>query len=321
MTEVRDGTTADGGYEIRPFESTADYRACVDLQEATWGDGFSERVSPAILKVSQILGGVAAGAYDDGGALVGFVFGLTGVRDGRMVHWSDMLAVRPGLRDSGLGRRLKAYQREDLLSRGIDTMYWTFDPLQSRNAHLNITRLGAVVREYRVNMYGESDSPLHRGIGTDRFVALWLMDSERVRRRLQRLDAPSARSSSHSDARSADPDASSAHASSDADPSARGASRFEDAPSALSAREGAAGPHPQPGLPDMGHLGNDAVRVSIPFDVGTLMEDDMELAVEWREATRTVFDGYMSAGFQVLEFKRGRPVSTYLLSRIEKDGP
>lgn len=304
-------TSAADGYTIRPFESTADYRACVDLQEATWGDGFSERVSPAILKVSQILGGVAAGAYDDEGALVGFVFGLTGVRDGRTVHWSDMLAVRPGLRDSGLGRQLKEYQREDLLSRGVDTMFWTFDPLQSRNAHLNITRLGAVVREYRINMYGESDSPLHRGIGTDRFVALWLMDSDRVRHRLGGGDA-----SSRHDAPSSE------HAPSSESASSSGkASAFKNAPYALSAREGARTAHPQPGLPELDHLGNDRVRVSIPSDVGTLMKDDMGLAVEWREATRAVFDRYMSAGFQVLEFQRGRPVSTYLLSRLEKDAP
>lgn len=290
----------DQRYTIRPFESMEDYGACVELQEATWGDGFSERVSPAILKVGQLLGGVSAGAYDDGGRLVGFVFGLTGVRDGRMVHWSDMLAVRPEIRDAGLGRRLKEYQREDLLSRGVDTMYWTFDPLQSRNAHLNITRLGAVVREYRVNMYGESDSPLHRGIGTDRFVALWLMDSERVRARLAgvgregrhgREDGPSRED--------------------------RGGSRAE-APFALAAHTPADRAHPEPGDPDLslgGPSGNDAVRVAIPFDVGSLMDDDLGLAIAWREATRAVFERYLSDGYEVADFTRGRPASAYLLER------
>lgn len=171
-------------HTLRPFASMDDYRACVELQEETWGDGFSERVSPAILKVSQILGGVAAGAFDADDRLDGFVFGMTGPRNGVVVHWSDMLAVRRHLRDSGLGRRLKAYQRQVLLARGVEVMHWTFDPLQSRNAHLNFRKLGIVVREYVRDMYGASDSPLHQGIGTDRFVAHWAMASERVERRL-----------------------------------------------------------------------------------------------------------------------------------------
>ena len=283
-----DVSASQDGYTIRPFASMEDYRACVDLQEATWGDGFSERVSPAILKVSQILGGVAAGAYDEAGNLVGFVFGLTGVRDGETVHWSDMLAVRPEVRDAGLGRRLKMYQRDALLAGGIAKMYWTFDPLQSRNAHLNLTRLGVVVREYRVNMYGESDSPLHRGIGTDRFVPVWLLDSERVRRR---LEGESARV-------------------------------FGDVPTALEGETAAleeadpgSAPHPLPGTPDLDLTGNDAIRVVIPSDIGAVMADDMGLAVAWREATRAVFERYLVEGFEVTEFERGRRVSAYLLTR------
>ena len=164
-------------YDIRPFRTIEEFRGCVALQEETWGHGFSERVAPAILKVAQILGGVSAGAYAADGSLAGFVFGMTGVRDGETVHWSDMLAVRRGIRDSGLGARLKAYQRQVLLDQGITTMFWTFDPLQSRNAYLNFAKLGIVVREYARDMYGQTDSPLHRGIGTNRFIALWLMES------------------------------------------------------------------------------------------------------------------------------------------------
>lgn len=263
-----------------------DYRACVDLQEATWGAGFSERVSPAILKVSQILGGVAAGAFDESGALVGFVFGLTGVRDGETVHWSDMLAVRPEARDEGLGRRLKLYQRDELLGRGITTMYWTFDPLQSRNAYLNLTKLGVVIREYRVNMYGESDSPLHQGIGTDRFVPVWLMDSERVRRRLE-----------------------------EGGPTTPADGAVGDPPFALDEHDPMKAGHPVPGLPDLELLGNDSVRVAIPSDIGALMADDMTLAVEWRDATRAVLRRYLAEGFEVTEFERGRRTSAYLLAR------
>src|SRR5689334_18372844 len=101
---------------IRDLNSLQDYADCVALQEATWGEGFSERVPTAILRVSQMIGGVAAGAFDDTGRMAGFVFGLTGIRDGELVHWSDMLAVRKELRSQGIGEQLKQYQRDKVLS-------------------------------------------------------------------------------------------------------------------------------------------------------------------------------------------------------------
>jgi len=274
-----------GGYVIRPFESTEEYHDCVALQEETWGIGFSERVSPAILKVAQILGGVSAGAYDATGRLVGFVFGLTGVRDGEVVHWSDMLAVRPEARDSGLGGKLKAYQRDEVMARGVDKMFWTFDPLQARNAHLNVNKLGAVVREYAENMYGDTDSPLHRGIGTDRFVALWLMASARVKDALAGVAPPAG------------------------DSGARALAYV------------AGGAHPTPGEPEVGHDGAPVIRVAVPSDLGSLMDDDLPLAVAWRLATRPVFRHYLSVGYEVAGFERGAPTSDYLLRPAIDHGP
>ena len=158
---------------IRPLRTQADYRACVALQHETWGADFGETVAPAILNVVQRIGGVAAGAFDAGGRLVGFVFGITGVEDGRIVHWSDMLAVRPELRDAGLGRRLKAWQRDAARAAGATVMYWTYDPLVARNAHLNFNVLGARAHAYVEDMYGEGTSDLHRGLGTDRLIVAW----------------------------------------------------------------------------------------------------------------------------------------------------
>jgi predicted GNAT superfamily acetyltransferase len=164
-------TSAD--LEIRPLRENEEYSACVRLQRLVWGEAFSEEVPLAILKVGQRIGGVTAGAFD-GSELVGFVFGLTGIEDGRLVHWSDMLAVRPDARDRGVGRRLKEFQRQRLLDLGVETMYWTFDPLVSRNAYLNLAVLGATATEYVVDMYGvDTSSELHRGLGTDRLVARW----------------------------------------------------------------------------------------------------------------------------------------------------
>lgn len=173
---------------IRPLEGNAEYRACVALQRLTWGEGFSEEVPPAILMAAQEVGGVTSGAFD-GDRLVGFVFGITGVRDGRPVHWSDMLAVHPDYRRQGLGVQLKLHQREVLLERGVETVLWTFDPLEAGNARLNLSRLGAIARTYRRDLYGDTGSALHAGIGTDRLIAEWPIASERVRRRLAGADS------------------------------------------------------------------------------------------------------------------------------------
>lgn len=158
---------------IRDLTSLQDYSACVALQEATWGQGFSERVPTAILRVSQMIGGVAAGAFDDDGRMAGFVFGLTGVRGGELVHWSDMLAVRRDQQRQGIGEQLKRYQRDKVMAIGVQAMLWTFDPLQAGNAHFNINRLGALPAEYIVDMYGLTGSTLHGPLPTDRFVVRW----------------------------------------------------------------------------------------------------------------------------------------------------
>jgi len=168
---------SDDGVVIRRVETQAEYEECVRIQDETWGAGFSERVPAAILKVGQYIGGVTAAAFDRSGenrSMLGFVFGMTGVRDGQLVHWSDMLAVRPEARNHGVGRRLKLYQRELVAELGVTQILWTFDPLVARNAHLNLNSLGARVTDYVSDMYGaDTGSALHQGIGTDRFVVTW----------------------------------------------------------------------------------------------------------------------------------------------------
>ena len=172
MTAASPGE-AGAAVELRRLASQEDYAAAVALQRETWGDQFAELVPATMMQVVQKIGGVAAGAFA-GRRLLGFVFGITGVRDGRLVHWSDMLAVRPEARDAGLGRRLKHFQRELLRPLGVETIYWTYDPLVARNAFLNLERLGARIDEYVVDMYGtETGSPVHEAIGTDRFVVAW----------------------------------------------------------------------------------------------------------------------------------------------------
>lgn len=161
------------GVVIRDCASLEDYQACVAIQEETWGRAFSERVPAAILRVSQRVGGITAAAFDATGNMLGFVFGITGVQNGELVHWSDMLAVRPQARGRRLGERLKQYQRSKVCALGVRRIMWTFDPLVSRNAHFNINRLGALPIEYAENLYGTTHSALHGALPTDRFIVAW----------------------------------------------------------------------------------------------------------------------------------------------------
>ncbi len=169
---------------IRDLVSHEDRSQCVALQDATWGRDFTERVPAAILQVGPKIGGVTAGAFTPDGRLIGFVFGLTGIRNGQLVHWSDMLAVVPELRGTSVGTQLKAWQRAKCEALGVRVMYWTFDPLVSRNAHLNLNKLGARVDEFVANMYGVTDSTQMGALPTDRFVAAWDLDDALISRRL-----------------------------------------------------------------------------------------------------------------------------------------
>lgn len=251
--------------ELRPLSSEADFAACVEVQRATWGRQFAEVVPGSILKVAQKVGGVAAGAFEPGGAMLGFVFGLTGIRHGRLVHWSHMLGVAPEARDSGLGTRLKLYQRELLLPLGVESVLWTFDPLEGRNAHLNLNRLGAEVAEYVKDMYaGEMGSELAHGIGTDRLIVEWRLRSERALRALagEREDA----------------------------------ALFRGAPAVNVGEDGPETAGPLPDLP--------RVRIEIPATIQALKAERLEEAQAWRAGTRRAFQHYLGRGYRVAAFER-----------------
>lgn len=158
--------------EVRPLRTHEERHACVDLQRAIWGSGYEDVVPASILKVSQIVGGVAAGAFLQTGEPVGFVYGMTGTREGHLTHWSHMLGVLRGHRGKGIGKQLKLFQRAWLVEREVEEMRWTFDPLISGNAHFNLNLLGVRIHEYVPEMYADTGSSLH-SFGTDRFVARW----------------------------------------------------------------------------------------------------------------------------------------------------
>ena len=174
----------EAGVSVRRLSTSADYAQAIELQRLTWGRSFREVVPEAILKISQRIGGVAAGAFAENGEMLGFVYGMTGLYEARVIHWSHMLAVRADARDRGLGTRLKQYQRELVRAAGVQWMYWTFDPLVARNAHRNFNGLGVTVREYVPDMYADTGSELH-AFGTDRFIVALHVDAPPVQRGTQ----------------------------------------------------------------------------------------------------------------------------------------
>ncbi len=168
------------GITIRRFETPDDMKVCVDLQKAVWGFSDLEVVPHRMFVVAFRTGGQVFGAFD-GQRAIGFLLGFMARHNGQMYIHSHMTAVLPEYQNQAIGRRLKLAQRDDALSRGIDLVEWTFDPLQLRNAHFNIVRLGAIVREYLPNVYGRTSSPLHHDLPTDRLVAHWRIRDPRVK--------------------------------------------------------------------------------------------------------------------------------------------
>ena len=154
-------------------------RACVALQKEVWNFADLDLVPLRMFVVAEKVGGQVIGAFD-GKVLAGFAFAIPGFRNGHSFLYSHMLAVAKPYQNAGLGRRLKLFQREDALARGFELMEWTFDPLEIKNAYLNIEKLGAISRRYNVNQYGITTSPLHGGLPTDRLVAEWWLKSTRV---------------------------------------------------------------------------------------------------------------------------------------------
>jgi predicted GNAT superfamily acetyltransferase len=250
---------------IRPLASLAEYRAAVDLQYLVWGAGLTDVTAATILKIGQRIGGVSAGAFDADGTLIGFVFGLTGVEHGRIVHWSHMLAVRAEAQNRGIGRRLKEFQYAEVARVGAALIYWTYDPLVARNAHLNFNVLGVRAAEYVRDMYGDMGSTLTAGIGTDRFVVAWPVDPSELATRRAEIAAAAA------------------------DPA------FAAAPVINASLGGEL--HRAPVA-----AGAPRVRVRVPADIGSLQSSDPAAAAQWRADTRAAIEFVLAAGYHAAGF-------------------
>ena len=273
-------------WRIRPLTTIDECRRVAALEREIWGYTDAEDVvPPPVLIVSTRRGGILLGAFDQAGEMQGFVYSLPAVKAGQPTQWSHMLGVRPAARDAGLGVRLKLAQRDAALAAGISLIEWTFDPLQALNAYFNFVRLGVVVEEYEENIYGESSSVLHRGSPTDRFVAQWNLREPHVERRIAARGMPLMRDAAIASAPLVNPS---------------------------DAREGWL-------RPAAAALDRTERRllVEIPSNYDEIQRNDEALALEWRLASRALFQPYLSRGYRVVDFflSREQKRGQYLLAR------
>jgi predicted GNAT superfamily acetyltransferase len=269
---------------IRALTTLDDCRKVTELEKVVWGYTDAEDVvPPPVLIVSIKRGGVLLGSFDDSGEMNGFVYSIPAIKNGRPSQWSHMLGVTNGARSAGVGTQLKLAQRQATLDMGLDLVEWTYDPLQAMNAHLNFTKLGVIVEEYEENIYGVSSSPLHAGTPTDRFVAEWHIREPHVQRR---IGGPSIL--------------------------VRDAG-VADAPVLNPSRMNGAWLEPTVGV----LTANDRrLLVEIPTDFGRIQAEAPGLAVEWRLATRGIFQEYLGRGYRVVDFFLAREArrGQYLLT-------
>lgn len=272
----------DTAFSLRRLSTTDEFDAAVAVQRGVWGERFAEVVPASILRVVQYVGGVVAGAFTDSGELAGFVFGVSGIRDDRLSHWSDTLAVQQQYRNRGLGEDLKRFQRDLLLPLGVERVYWTFDPLESKNAYLNFNRLGVTAAEYRRDFYGATHSVLHEDIGTDRLVALWEIAAPRVVDRL--LGTTGQRPLTEEE--------------------------LDRMPLVNESFEGVEGPISME--PDL-EVTARRMRLAIPGDIQQLKARSPAIAREWRRITRAAFETYFARGYCASAVVRRGACSEYLL--------
>lgn len=263
--------------EIRPITTYAEYLACEDVQREVWGEfGI---VPQHMLLTVQRSGGLVVGAFDTGapGApLVGFVFGFLGrAGDGRPKHASHMAAVRDGYRDASIGYRLKLAQRELVLAQGIDLITWTYDPLISRNARLNIRKLGAISRTYMRNIYGPEPEDPQGELPSDRFQVEWWLESVRVEARISGAGLP---------------------------------------PEAADLRAAAPLVNPDPLGPTL-PLDSPRLLLQIPLDIDALRAADMPRARAWRYQIRAVAEAAFSDGYRATDYAYDGEAGLYLLER------
>jgi len=268
---------------ICDLKAIEEFRQVVELEKAIWGyadPGDLVTVPVFIFTVKR--GATLIGAFDTANRMVGFAYAVVGMKDGRPMHWSHMAGVLPGHR-GGLGYRLKLEQRTRALAQGIGLIEWTFDPMQTLNAHFNFAKLGGVVEEYAENFYGESTSALHRGTPTDRLVLSWRLSAPHVVRRLEQPTELRVR-----------------------------AAEVGDAP--VVNHTVAEGTWRTTASMDLSRTDR-RVWIEIPMGFTEMQLQAPPLALQWRLQVREMFQAYFARGYRAVDFvlQRNEGFGRYLL--------
>jgi len=270
---------------IEPVRDGAGYRACERLQKEVWGFNDIAVIPDHLIHMVTSAGGLLLGAFDGigpGREMVGFTLSVVGLLDGKTLrHHSLMAAVAPAWQDKGVGYRLKCGQRDHVLGQGITVITWTFDPLESRNAHFNLNKLGVVVAHYIPNYFGELRDTRNRGMDTDRFLCQWHLDSPRVRGHLAGTAAPTL-------------------ALGDVETVNRTQRTAAGFRAPAGSRLGLRAPH---------------LFFEIPSDLQTMRKADLDLAREWRLEARRALSTYMDEGYLVTSLFREGDRSFLVLER------
>lgn len=258
------------GVFFRHLETAEEFRAVEEVQRDAWGPGATVTVPAPIMRAFEDNGGLMLGAFT-GATLLGFTMGFLGREGGTDFHFSHMTAVRRASQNHHLGYELKLYQREEVLAQGLPEIRWTFDPLQSKNAMLNVHRLGGWPARYLPRYYGILPDELNAGLETDRVLLVWSLASERVKERILRGPPP------------ADQDLARWHGS---QPMVQTALRSSGPRIAVDAR-----------LPE-----GDVVNLEVPFDLARVRKMDPGATQRWRHVSRAAFQLAFERGYAVDDF-------------------
>lgn len=278
---------------IKILETPEELASVEELQRAVWPGSETDIVPAHVMITAVHNGGLAIGAFS-GEVLIGFVFGFPGIEftpDGpRPKHCSHMMGIHPGHRDAGLGFALKRAQWQMVRHQGLDHITWTYDPLLSRNAYLNIAKLGAVCSTYRRSEYGDMRDGLNAGLPSDRFQVDWWVNTRRVERRLGKRPRRPLKLENFSKAE-------------------------------LQPLYSTEAPHAADGLlrpPEhFAALNGRLALAEIPSDFTALKEADFALARDWRFFSRELFETAFVEGYLVTDFVYDQSRSFYVLAHGE----
>lgn len=274
-------------FQIRPLLTQDEYRAFQQLEQEVWPN--SQMMPNAMLLMVQKNGGLVLGAFDvspqeSGERLIGLLLGFIGLTpQGKVKHCSHMVGVHPQHQNQRVGYRLKMAQREHVLAQGIDLVTWTFDPLQSRNAYLNLRKLGAVCNAYLPNHYGEMQDGLNVGVSSDRFQVDWNIASQHVSDRLSGVSTGDSLSALQ----------------------ATGVSIVNPF-----------SPDQLPAVPPTVYsIESERLLIQVPADFQAIRSADITLACAWREHSRALFETAFAAGYAAIDLLHEQGNSYYLLQR------